>query len=219
MSDAPLAVIFDLDGTLVDSAPDMHAAIARVLEARGLAPLPPERIRSFVGHGVGVLVDRVIGAAGGDPADAAAFQRDYLAAYQAGLHIDTVEYDGVRAALDTLGTAGHPLAVCTNKPQGMAEGLLASMGMADLFRTVIGGDTDFGRKPDPAPLREVMRRLGTDRAVMVGDSPADAGAARAAGIPILLYTGGYRDQSVEQIAPDAAFDHWSELPDLIARLG
>lgn len=217
-ADALPVVIFDLDGTLVDSAPDMHAAMVRVLAARGHPPLTLEQVRGFIGNGARVLIDRVIAEIAADPAEADAFTGEYLAAYQAGLVIDTAEYAGVTDALQVLTGAGHKMGICTNKPQALAEGLLEGMGLGHFFQVVIGGDTDFGRKPDAAPLIEVIRLLGGVPAVMVGDSAADAGAARAAKVPILLYTGGYREQSVAQIAPDAAFDDWADLPGLIARL-
>lgn len=216
MSEGRGAVVFDLDGTLVDSAPDMHAAMARVLAARGHPALDLDRVRGFIGNGVPMLVRRTMAAVAADEAQFDGFRRDYLAAYDAGICDLTAEYEGVTAALDSLAARGHALGVCTNKPQGLTEGLLAALGMAGRFGAVLGGDTAFGHKPDPAGLIEVVARLGGGPAVMVGDSPADAGAARGAGVAFLLYTGGYRDQSVEQIAPDAAFDHWSDLPGLVA---
>ncbi|AXC50415.1 phosphoglycolate phosphatase [Paracoccus suum] len=211
-----MSVIFDLDGTLVDSAPDMHAAMNRVLAAQGHAQMPLEQVRGFIGNGVPTLVRRTIASAGAAEDCYDRWHDDYMAAYAEGICETTVTYDGMIAALDDLSAAGHRLGVCTNKPQALSDALLAALGLAGRFDAVLGGDTTFGRKPDPQGLIEVARRLGGGPMIMVGDSPADAGAARSAGMPILLYTGGYRDLSVEAIAPDAAFDHWSELPALIA---
>lgn len=211
------SVIFDLDGTLVDSAPDMHAAMNRVLAGRGHTAMPLAQVRGFIGNGVPTLVRRTMAATGVGEDAYDDWHDAYLGEYAKGVCVTTAPYDGVLPVLDRLAAQGWRLGICTNKPQALTEALLDALGLAARFGAVLGGDTDFGRKPNPQGLAEVARRLGGGPAVMVGDSPADAGAARAAGMPILLFTGGYRDQSVDQIAPDAAFDHWSELSALLAR--
>ncbi|KGJ16515.1 phosphoglycolate phosphatase [Paracoccus sanguinis] len=209
------AVVFDLDGTLVDSAPDMHAAMNRVLAARGQAPLSLDRVRGFVGDGVPMLVRRTMAAVGAEEAGFDDWHGDYLTRYGAEVCLLTRPYPRVLDALDAVSGAGSRLGICTNKPQRLAEALVAALGLSGRFDALVGGDTRFGRKPAPEGLREVVRRLGGGPAVMVGDSRADAQAARAAGLPVLLYTGGYRSHSVEEIAPDATFDDWSELPGLV----
>ncbi|MRX50010.1 phosphoglycolate phosphatase [Paracoccus sp. S-4012] len=210
------AVVFDLDGTLVDSAPDMHAAMNRVLEGRGHEPLELDQVRGFIGNGVPTLVRRVMAAVEADEGGFDGWHGDYMQWYAKLICDKTQPYASVIEALDSLKASGRRLGICTNKPQQLTEDLVAALGLADRFGAVIGGDTEFGHKPAPGPLTETVRRLGGGPAVMVGDSMADAGAARAAGLPLILYTGGYRDRGVDEIAPDARFDHWRELPRLVA---
>lgn len=210
-------IVFDLDGTLVDSVPDMALALNAVMDQRGQSAFTLDRVRSFVGNGVPMLIRRAMAAhdlAGEDVFTD--WHAAYMAAYARDICVHTRPYPGVLAALDAL--ADRPLAVCTNKPQALAEDLLASLGIADRFRIVLGGDTDAGRKPDPTPLRHVATHMGAMRAVMVGDSMADSGAARAAGWPMVLYRHGYRDRPAEAIPADARFDDWARLPGLLAGL-
>jgi len=207
----PEALIFDLDGTLVDSAPDMARAMDSVLSMRGYPSLPIQRLREFVGNGVSVLVRLTMAEMGAPEADFPEWQAAYLAAYADCICVDSRPYPGVAEALDAL--RGHPMAVCTNKPQALAESLLDALDMR--FPVVLGGDTSVGRKPSAAPLLHVAQALKVGRALMIGDSGIDAAAARAAGMPLILFTGGYRDMTVAEIAPDAAFDDWRALPDLI----
>lgn len=210
------AVVFDLDGTLVDSVPDMHAALNRVLAQRGHPALPLERVRGFVGHGVPTLVRRAMAAAGAGDHGFDDWHDGYMTCYAEGICVATQAYGGVLEALDALAALGHRLGVCTNKPQRLTEALLDALGLTPRFGAVVGGDTAFGRKPDPGPLREVVARLGGGPAVMVGDSGADIGAARAAGMPVLLYTGGYADAALDPATADAAFGDWARLPGLVA---
>jgi phosphoglycolate phosphatase len=174
------AVLWDLDGTLVDSGADIASAIARMLRRTGRAPLPEATIRGFVGEGARRLVDRCVRAAGGDPSgeDLAIF----LDEYRGRLVERTVVYPGVPALLARVRA---PMAVVTNKPEDLACGILAALGLAHHFPVVIGGDTLPVRKPDPEPLREALRRLGATEGVMVGDGAPDVGAARAAGMPMI----------------------------------
>lgn len=210
------AVLFDLDGTLVDSAPDIHAGVSVVLREEGMEPLPFEMVRGFIGNGVPVLMSRVMAAVGW--AEDVGRHRDlcarFIAWYEeapAGL---TRPYDGVGAVLRGLGV---PMGLCTNKPEGPTRALLAEMGWAGMFPVIVGGDTLPVRKPDPAPLREAVARIGGG-AVFVGDSEVDAETAERAGVPFLLFTGGYRKTPVEALPHLAAFDHWREFPALLARV-
>lgn len=214
----PLAVVLDLDGTLVDSAPDMGSAMARVLAAHGHAPLTPAQLRSFIGNGVGALVRRTMAAAGADPAGFDDWHDAYMDRYGEELCVETRLYDGVTAALDDLAAQGHRLGICTNKPQALTEGLLDALGLAPRFGAVLGGDTPLGRKPAPGGLRAVIARLGGEPAVLVGDGLADAGAAQAAGVPFLLFAGGYRDRPASDIPARAVFDDWDALPGLVAAI-
>lgn len=209
-------VVFDLDGTLVDSAPDMARALNAVVEARGLAPFSLQDVRAFVGNGVPMLVRRAMAARAIEGEDAFTdWHGAYMAAYARGICVQTRPYPGVIAALDALGD--RPLAVCTNKPQALAEDLLGALGLRGRFAVILGGDTGAGRKPDPTPLRHVATHMGATRAVMVGDSMNDAGAAQAVGWPMLLYRHGYRDRAAEAIPADARFDDWAAFPALLAQ--
>ena len=209
------AVIFDLDGTLVDSAPDIHSAVNEVLAMDGIAPLSFETVRGFVGGGVPVLIERVIRACGLSPERQADYCALFMEVYEedpAGL---TVAYEGVESALDALWPM--PLGLCTNKPYGPTRGLLAHMAWTERFGVIVAGDTLPVRKPDPAPLREAVARIG-GRAVFVGDSEVDVETAQRAGVPFLLFTGGYRKTPVTDLPHLASFDHWRDFPTLLARV-
>lgn len=212
------AVVFDLDGTLVDSAPDVQAALNRVLEMRGHPPFSLERVRGFIGNGVTLLLHRSMEAVGAPEAEFEGWRDDYLGQYGDAVCDLTRPYPGMVEALDRLVRDGYRLGICTNKPQQLTDDLLAALGLADRFGAVLGGDAGFGLKPAPQGLAEVVRRLGEGPAVMVGDSLADAGAARAAGLPLILHAGGYRDREVAEMGPDAAFEDWATLPGLVRDL-
>jgi phosphoglycolate phosphatase len=209
-------VIFDLDGTLIDSVPDIHAAVARMLVREGVPVLDQAVVKSFVGNGLPTLVARVIDRCGMDAAHhprlTAGLLQDYTETPQ-GL---TTVYPGVVAALVGLQRAGHPLGICTNKPLAPALAILKTLGLAGHFGVVIGGDSLAVVKPDPAPLRATIAALGGGPAIFVGDSEVDAATARAAEVPFLLYTEGYRKSPVSALAPDAAFADFRDLAACVA---
>jgi len=217
-ADAPVPVAFDLDGTLIDSAPDLHAAACRMLAEAGLPAIRAEQTRAFIGNGVPKLVERVMGAVGLAPDSArhAHLTERFLHHYEAAPADKTRLYPGVRAALERLSAAGHPLAICTNKPERPARRILAAFGLSDHFAAVVGGDTLDVKKPDPAPLHHALAGSGRTAALYVGDSETDAETSRAAGIPFLLFTEGYRKSPVTAIAHDAAFADFLHLPDLVS---
>ena len=208
------ALIFDLDGTLVDSAPDIHVGVARLLEDEGIAPLSFATVRGFIGGGVPILITRVMRATGmaDDPQRHSDLCARFIARYEhepAGL---TRPYPGVEAALDAL---DHPLALCTNKPEGPTRALLAELGWAKRFRVIVGGDTVPVRKPDPAPLHHAIAQLGNGPVLFVGDSEVDAETASRAAVPLLLFTQGYRSTPVADLPHHAAFDHWDSFSALV----
>lgn len=209
-------LIFDLDGTLIDSAPDLHAAACRMLEAEGEVPLPLATIRSFIGNGIPVLVDRIISATALSPEDRDRHVAGFLADYQAHATDLTVPYPDVTETLAALKQAGHALAVCTNKPAAPAQAILADLGLAPIFDDLIGGDSLLSRKPDPEGLICLRERLGGGPVLYVGDSEVDAQTAQNAGVPFALFTEGYRKSPVGEIPHVAAFSRFSELPDLVA---
>jgi phosphoglycolate phosphatase len=214
-----MKIVFDLDGTLIDSAPDIHAAGNATLAAEGLAPVTLEQARSFIGNGARVFVERLERAAAGanDPARSARMHRLFVEVYETA-HDRTRVYPGVADALALLRAQGWRLGICTNKPHGPARTVLAHFGWADLFEVVVGGDTLPVIKPDPAPLRAAIDGLDGGPVVFVGDSEVDAATAQAAAVPFALFSGGYRRGPVAAIPHDAAFDDWSALPALARRL-
>lgn len=211
------AVLFDLDGTLVDSAPDIHAGVVALLAEEGIAPLSFETVKGFIGNGVPVLMSRVMAAVGIAP-DAgrhAEWSARFVDRYEHDPGGLTRAYDGVEAALAALDL---PLGLCTNKPEGPTRALLAEFGWEGRFAALVGGDTLPVRKPDPAPLHEAVARIGGGPVVFVGDSEVDAETAERAGVPFLLFTGGYRKRPVAELPHLAAFDHWDEMPALLQAL-
>jgi phosphoglycolate phosphatase len=208
--------VFDLDGTLVDSLPDLGAALNRTLAEAGLPPRPPEAVARMVGHGVERLVERGFAAAGA-PLDMAGLPRRverFLHFYAADLSTLTRPFPGVPEALDALAAAGWRLGVCTNKPTALSVALLDALGLGPRFGAVVGGDAAPERKPHPAPLRMALDRLGVPAAaaVFVGDSETDVLTARAAGLPVALVRGGYTAVPVETLGAGAVVDGFAALP-------
>jgi phosphoglycolate phosphatase len=211
------AVIFDLDGTLIDSAPDIHAAANRVLRAEGLPEQSFAQVRGFIGRGVPHLIRQLLIAAGHGQDDArhARMTERFVAGYEDAVGL-TRPYPGVAEALDTLRRAGHPLGICTNKPEAATRAVLAHLGLDGPFAVIVGGDSLAVRKPDPAPLHLAVARLGRPRAVFVGDSEVDAETAAAAGLPFLLFTEGYRKVPVDSLPQAGRFADHADLPALVA---
>ena len=218
-----MRLIFDLDGTLIDSAPDLNAAANRMLaELFSAPPVPLETFATFIGNGIPAQVERTLAHAGVAADDEtrgraiAAFKRHYGAAPAE----KTIVFGGVREALAEMKEAGARMAVCTNKSEDLAWLALEGLGLAGFFGALVGGETLAVKKPDPAPLHECARRLGEDAGPVfyVGDSETDEAAALAAGYPLLLYTEGYRKKPVEDFAAAGVFSHFGELPGLIGKL-
>lgn len=196
--------VFDLDGTLVDSAPDIHAALDRMAAARGLPPYGLAEVIGMIGDGVKVLVERALAARGQDfdPAALDAFTADYTA----NAATLTRLFDGIPEALDALRHQGWRLAVCTNKPEAAARELLGALGLLDRLAALGGGDSFPVRKPDPRHLLETIAAAGADPqgAVMIGDHRNDVMAARGAGIPCVFVGWGYGPLHMAEGAPVAA---------------
>ena len=210
-------VIFDLDGTLVDSAPDLRHAVNRVLDEHGAAPLSLTQIRSMIGDGAAQLVARAFAARNLEVADPNAPLQRFFSLYETDPTANTVLYDGVSDTLQVMSDGGSPLAVCTNKPANPARTILRQLNIDTHFSQVVGGDTHAFRKPDPRMLTTLVDAFGVapDKALMVGDSEVDAATAHTAGVPFALMTYGYRRGAAADIACIAALDHFSELKSLV----
>lgn len=218
MRDA-LNLIFDLDGTLIHSAPQIHDAANKVFSAKGLPGFPYETVRGFIGNGVGVLVGRLLahhGLASDGPLHGELVAA-FISTYEEAFDLTTL-YPGVPDALSALSEAGHRLAICTNKPQGPTRAVLRHFGLEPLFPVVIGSDTLPQRKPDPAPLLAALTGLGSGPSLFIGDSEVDAATAKAAGVPLALFTQGYRSAAPETLGAKILFDDFSTLPRVIAHL-
>ncbi len=217
------AVVFDLDGTLVDSAPDLCALVNEMLAELGRPGLELAEVMPMIGDGSRALLERGLRASGGVPptVDLDALFAEFLRRYaRLPVRPDQV-YAGVVAALEELATAGVRLGVCTNKPQVPTDRLLTALGLARFFGAVIGGDALPVRKPDAGHLRAVLARLGVDTApaAMVGDSRTDLLTARAAGVPCVLLSCGYTPVPARELGADRVIDHMSELGAALASLG
>jgi len=219
---AGAAIAFDLDGTLVDTAPDLIGTLNVLLGEEGLAPLPLEQARPFIGYGARRLIERGFQAARAPltPERLAALFDRFIARYLVHIADESRPYPGVVEALGSLREAGARLAVCTNKPTALSHALLDALDLSRLFEAVVGGDTAPAQKPDPRHLEAAVTAAGGSlaRAVMVGDAATDAGAARAAGARLVLVSFGYTEIPARELAPDALIDHFDELPEACLRL-
>lgn len=213
----PPAVVFDLDGTLIDSAPDIHAVTNRMLAAEGQPPLSLETVRSFIGNGAGVLVARVMAARGLPEAEHARLTRAFVAEYEGAVGLTRL-YPGVAACLAQMQQQGLRLGLCTNKPLAPTRAVLRHFGLDPVFAVVVGGDSLPVRKPDPAPLLHAIGALGGGPVLYVGDSEVDAECADRAGVPLALYLGGYRTTPPEALPHAVAFSAFSALPGLASML-
>jgi phosphoglycolate phosphatase len=209
------AVVFDLDGTLVDTAPDLHAYLNEMLAELGRPGLALADVRPMIGDGARTLLRRGLEASGGVPraADLDHLFVEFLTRYTARPVRFGAIHDGVVEVLEELTAAGVRLGVCTNKPQAATDRLLRTLDLERYFRVVIGGDALPVRKPDGVHLQAVLERLGADgtRAAMVGDSGIDLLTARAAGVACVLVSFGYTRIAARELGADRVIDHMSEL--------
>ncbi len=215
-------VIFDLDGTLADTSADLIAAANAVFVADGdRAPLDPaeDSATAFAGGGAMLrLGHERLGHATDESLIAAQYQA-LLAHYEGAIARHTRLYPGVEAALERLAAAGYALGVCTNKPTPLAERLMAELGLRARFGALVGAGCLPVRKPDAAPYRETLRRLGAGGpSMLVGDTVTDRDTARAAGVPVALVGFGPLGAGINDLAPDAVLDHYDGLDAVVARL-
>jgi phosphoglycolate phosphatase len=215
------ALVFDLDGTLVDSAGDLRAALDHALIARGRPTLDTRDVQAMTGDGIAKLVERGFAATGGVP-DAPALRAavdDVLAAYAARPVAETVPYPGVVEALTGFRAAGLRMAICTNKVTGLSRLIIEALGLDVFFDIVIGGDSLPQRKPDPEPVLACLAAMevGPEEAMFVGDSRNDLLAARAAGLPAALIPSGYGTPNADDPPPDLEVADMAALARMILR--
>jgi len=217
----PGTVVFDLDGTLVDSGPDLTAALNVALDRAGRPAVDPATVRHLVGHGARALIERGLAlSGGGTAADVAQALPVFLDYYAEHLADATRPYPGVETALDALAADGARLAICTNKPAGLAHGLVAALGWSGRFAAVLGGDSLAVRKPDPAHLLATIAAAGGSVAdsAFVGDTAVDVAAARGARVPVVIWALGFADVPAADLDADAVFDRFAVLPAVLAAI-
>jgi phosphoglycolate phosphatase len=219
---AGATIVFDLDGTLVDTAPDLVGTLNALLNEEDVAPLSLAAARPMIGKGARVLIERGFTAAGATlhaERTQGLFDR-FIAHYRRRIARESLPFPGVVAALESLRAAGARLAVCTNKPTDLSVLLLQQLGLAPLFAAIVGPDAAPAPKPDPRHLIAAVEGAGgrAARAVMVGDSASDAGAARAAAIPLVLVSFGYTEIPARELGADILIDHFDDLAGACGRL-
>jgi len=214
------ALIFDLDGTLVDSLPDLRAALNDTLREIGKAPLSRAAVRRMIGDGTAALVARGLAARAVPEAALEERLARFLAFYEADPVARTRLYPGVRRTLAALRADGRRLAICTNKPQRASLAVLRGLALEGCFAAVVGGDSVARRKPDPGHLLAAVAALGAapGEAIMIGDNEHDVAMAQAAGIPVILAEYGYARVPVAGLDADGRIGAFAELPDAIGAL-
>ncbi len=216
---APGAVLFDLDGTLADSVPDIAGALNDLLEEQGLRRFDLDDVRLMVGGGVPKLIERALRALDrpGEGEEIETLTQRFMEFYTPRATRLTRLFPGAFELLEELHGGGTGLGVCTNKPEAVTRQMLGDLGIAPMLGAVIGGDTLAVKKPDAGPVLAALEQLNCtpENGLMVGDSGADTGAARAAGVPVILVSFGYTQTPVEQLGADAIVDSFAELSKLL----
>jgi len=209
-------IVFDLDGTLIDTAPDLARAVNHVLAGLGHPPVPALSIRAEVSHGAKEMLRKAVKIAGATLSESdldRLYQKELLTHYADNIAVDSRPFPGLLAAIDAIEAGGARLAVCTNKWEGLSRTLLSELGLAHRFAAIAGRDTFPVMKPHPDHLLGAIRLAGGDaaRAVMVGDSTTDVRAARAANVPVIAVSFGYLDVPAADLGADLVIDHYDEL--------
>ena len=215
-------VVFDLDGTLVDTAPDLINALNFVLDREGLPPVPLHSARNMIGAGARRLIERGLELEGraASVGDITRLTDDFIAYYAEHIADVSRPFEGLESALDDLGTRGYRFAVCTNKLEWLSKLLLDRLGLSARFSAICGADTFGISKPDPAILQQTVARAGGDMfsAIMVGDAGPDIGVARRAGIPVIGVAFGYAEVPIADLKPDRLIHHMDQLPAAVESL-
>lgn len=215
-------VVFDLDGTLVDTAPDLINALNFVLDREGLAPVPLHAARTMIGAGARKLIERGLEVDGraASVKDITRLTSDFIDYYAAHIADASRPFEGLEGALDDLSASGYRFAVCTNKLEWLSKLLLDQLGLSSRFSAICGADTFGVSKPDPAILQQTVARAGgqLSSAIMVGDAGPDVGVARRAGIPVIGVEFGYTEVPIADLKPDRLIGHFGELPAAVESL-
>ena len=218
----PRTVVFDLDGTLVDTAPDLIAALNFVLGREGLPPMPLKSARNMIGAGARKLIERGLEREGVtmSVADVDRLMKDFIDYYAAHIADASQPFEGLEAALDELAAQECRFAVCTNKLEWLSKRLLDQLGLSGRFSAICGADTFGVSKPDPVILQQTVARAGGTMAatIMVGDAGPDVGVARRAGISVIGVEFGYTDVPIAELKPDRLIGHMRELPAAVESL-
>ena len=222
MMSSPGIVVFDLDGTLVDTAPDLISALNFVLDREGLAPVPLQAARTMIGAGARRLIERALEVEGRQVStdDINRLTKNFIDYYADHIANESRPFEGLETALDELAGRGFRLAVCTNKLEFLSKSLLDQLGLSARFAAICGADTFGVSKPDPAILRQTVARAEgrLSSAIMVGDAGTDIGVARRAGIPVIGVEFGYTDIPIAELKPDRLIGHMRELPAAVESL-
>jgi phosphoglycolate phosphatase len=209
-------VVFDLDGTLVDTAPDLINALNYILVREGMPPVPLHSARTMIGAGVRRLIERGLELDGRavEIEDITRLTGDFIDYYAAHIADASRPFEGLEGALDDLAARGYRFAVCTNKLEWLSKLLLDRLGLSARFSAICGADTFGVSKPDPAILRQTVARAAGDLSstVMVGDAGPDIGVARRAGVPVIGVAFGYTEVPMADLKPDVLIGHMSDLP-------
>jgi phosphoglycolate phosphatase len=219
---ADATIVFDLDGTLVDTAPDLVRALNRTLDLEGLPQMKLETVRQLVGRGARVLIERAADLSGvafaGERLDQ--LTQEFIGFYKEDIARESRPFDGAVEALKALAALGATLAVCTNKRTDLSLQLLDALGLTQHFAAIVGADAVAQRKPHPEHYRATVERAGGSvrRSLMVGDTSADVDAARGAGAPVIAVSFGYSDGAAEALGADAVLRHFSDLTPVSRRL-
>jgi phosphoglycolate phosphatase len=215
-------VVFDLDGTLVDTAPDLINALNYILVREGMPPVPLHSARTMIGAGVRRLIERGLELDGRavELEDITRLTADFIDYYAAHIADVSRPFEGLEGALDDLAARGYRFAVCTNKLEWLSKLLLDRLGLSARFSAICGADTFGVSKPDPAILRQTVARAGGEMSstMMVGDAGPDIGVARRAGVPVIGVTFGYTEVPIADLKPDLLIHHMKELPAAVASL-
>ncbi|HXF55752.1 MAG TPA: phosphoglycolate phosphatase [Hyphomicrobiaceae bacterium] len=215
-------LVFDLDGTLIDTAPDLGHAANHVLTGEGLPPVPIETMRTWIGHGARTMIKRGLRyhRVERSSAEVDALLVRFLDYYTANIAVESRPYPGLPEVLERARAGGAKLAVCTNKREQPSRLLLSALGLAGHFSAIAGADTFSVRKPDPGHLTGVIAQAGGDpkKSVFVGDSEIDVRTARSAGIPVIGIGFGYSDVPIREFRPDAVIDHYDEFDEALRHI-